>query len=77
MSPTEISHISPWGIWLLFKDQEYFLSYKDFPWFKRASVEQIHRIELQGRIHLHWPDLDVDLDLDRIREPSKYPLIAR
>lgn len=76
-SEPEISHISPRGIWLLFKDQEYFLNFKEFPWFKRATIEQIHHVERQGRENLHWPDLDIDLDLDRIREPSKYPLISR
>ena len=24
-----------------------------------------------------WPELDVDLDLDRIAHPEKYPLIAK
>jgi hypothetical protein len=73
----EISHISRWGIWLLFDDQEFYLNFKEFPWFKAATINQIHNVERHGMQHLHWPDLDVDLDLDRIREPEKFPLVAR
>lgn len=77
ISRPEITHISARGIWLLFGDNEYFLNFKDFPWFQRATVEQIHRVEHHGRGHFHWPDLDVDLDLDRIREPGKFPLVSK
>lgn len=76
-SKPEVTHISPWGIWLLFGDNEFFLSFKEFPWFRVATVAQIHKVERQGREHLHWPDLDIDLDLDRIREPEKFPLMSR
>ena len=27
--------------------------------------------------HFHWPDLDVDLDIDRIQHPERYPLVAK
>jgi len=30
---------------------------------------------VQGLGILHWPDLDIDLDLNRIRNPEKYPLV--
>lgn len=76
-STPEVSHISLWGIWVLFENKEFFLNYKDFPWFRSATVGQIHNVKREGRQHLNWPDLDVDLDLDRIREPEKYPLVAR
>jgi hypothetical protein len=76
-SAPEISHISLWGVWVLFEDNEYFLNYKEFPWFRSARVEQIHHVKREGRRHLHWPDLDIDLDLDRIREPEKFPLVTR
>jgi hypothetical protein len=76
-SKPEITHISPWGIWLLFGDTEFFLSFKQFPWFQNATIAQIQHLEQQGPEHLYWPELDVDLDLDRIREPEKFPLLAR
>ncbi len=28
-------------------------------------------------VHVYWPELDVDLDLDRILHPEKDPLVAK
>ena len=47
------------------------------PWFRRAALEQVFRVELLHGEHLYWPDLDVDLDLDRIEHPERYPLVAQ
>jgi hypothetical protein len=27
--------------------------------------------------HLHWPDLDVDLEIDNLENPEKYPLKSK
>jgi hypothetical protein len=27
--------------------------------------------------HLRWPDLDVDLAVESIRDPEKFPLVSR
>jgi hypothetical protein len=27
--------------------------------------------------HLCWPDLDIDLAVDSIRDPERFPLVAR
>ncbi len=70
----EIQNISEFGIWLLADEQEYFLSYKDFPWFKKASIQQIYNFDFVHGKHLYWPDLDVDLSLESIRTPEKFPL---
>lgn len=58
-------------------EKEYFLDFDHFPWFRRASVEQLFRVELLHAEHLYWPELDVDLDLDRIENPDNYPLVAK
>jgi hypothetical protein len=34
-------------------------------------------VEFSHGRHLYWPDLDVDLDLERIEHPEKFPLVAR
>ena len=72
----EVVNISARGLWLFDESsgQEHFLSYTDFPWFTNATVAQISNIQRQGATILHWPDLDVDLDLDCIRHPERYPL---
>src|SRR5436305_11791851 len=33
----------------------------DFPWFRRAPVAAILRLERPARGHIRWPELDVDL----------------
>jgi hypothetical protein len=71
----EVLNISRHGIWLYVKGKEYFLPYKEYPWFKEAKVSEIYNLELVHGFHLHWPDLDVDLELESLENPEKYPLV--
>ena len=72
-SKVEILNISRDGIWLLVKPKEYFLPYKDFPWFEDAKISQICNVSLL-RHHLRWEDLDVDLELESLKNLEHYPL---
>ena len=74
ISDVEVSGISPNGIWLFVQGREYFLSYAEYPWFAKATVTQIHHVKLLHGVHLHWPELDVDLELAALACPSLYPL---
>ena len=76
-SAVEVLNVSPHGFWLLVKGRELFLAYDEFPWFRNATVGQLFNVELHHGEHLYWPELDVDLDLDRIAHPEKYPLVAK
>ena len=73
----EVTNIDRFGFWLLVADREYFLPYTDFPWFRGATVDQILDVQILHRNHLHWPQLDVDLCLDSLAEPSAFPLVYR
>jgi len=75
-SQVEITHISQHGIWLLCHNTEYFLPYEQFPWFQKATIEQIHKVELQSKEHLYWEELDIDLSLSIIEEPEKFSLVS-
>lgn len=75
--PIEVSNISAHGVWILVDDRELFLPYEEFPWFKDATVTAILNVERPQPHHLYWPDLDVDLTIDSIEHPEKYPLRAR
>jgi hypothetical protein len=75
ISKVEIQGISNHGIWLYAGGGEYFLSYKSYPWLLNATVEQIYNVEFLFGFHLRWPDLDVDLELDALKHPEKYPLV--
>jgi len=76
-SEIEVLNISNHGIWLYLNSKEYFLSYKQFPWFKEAKVKEIYNVQLLHESHLFWPDLDIDLDVESIENPEKYPNIYK
>jgi Protein of unknown function (DUF2442) len=73
----EVLNVSPHGFWLLIAGREYFLDFTQFPWFRKATLDQLFTVELHHGDHLFWPLLDVDLDLDRIEHPERYPLVAK
>lgn len=69
-----VENISPRGIWIFVKDKEYFLSYRDYPYFQDQSIKSIQNVKLFHGFHLYWKDLDVDLEIDNLENPDKYPL---
>jgi hypothetical protein len=69
--------VSPHGFWLFVGEQEVFVSFKDFPWFKDASIGQITHVERPSAHHLYWPDLDIDLAVESLTHPEEYPLISQ
>jgi len=70
----EVTHISSHGIWILAENDEMFLDYENFPWFKDASVKQILNVQEPSPNHFYWPDLDVDLSTDIIKNPERFPI---
>jgi hypothetical protein len=69
-----VENITPFGIWLFVKDKEYFLNYTDYPYFKDQTIGSILNVQLLHGYHLYWPELDVDLEIDNLENPEKYPL---
>ena len=76
-SAVEVTNISNHGVWLLAHNRELFMSYEDFPWFKDQIVKSIINVEEQSPDHFYWPDLDVDLTVEIIEHPERFPLKAR
>lgn len=74
-SASEVTDISPFGIWILHRGKEYFLAYEEFPWFREAPISRVFAVVDEGQDHLRWPALDVDLSLNSIRDPGAYPLV--
>ena len=75
-SRVAVTDISPDGIWLLVSDEELFMPFSTFPWFKKATVEHILNVVEEASDSYYWPDLDIDLSLNSIRNPNDYPLRA-
>ncbi len=74
-SDVEVTNVSKNGLWLLLNGVEHFLPFEAFPWFRDATIAQIVAVELPSPHHLHWPSLDVDLAVESIQHPEKYPLV--
>jgi hypothetical protein len=71
---TEVTNISSHGLWILSNNKEFFLSYEDFPWFKDKTINDITEVESFGENHIYWGKLDIDLSLEIIEHPERFPL---
>ena len=76
-SGTEVTHVSSHGVWLLVDGRELFLSYDEFPWFKDAPIGKIINVEKAAPGHIRWPELDVDVAIESVDHPERFPLKAR
>ena len=76
-SAAEVSHISTHGVWVLVGEIEFHLGFDDYPWFRDARISEIQSVELLYGTHLRWESLDVDIELDSLKTPERYPLIYR
>ncbi len=75
-SVVEVTSISTHGIWLFADQKELFMPYEEFPWFKDQPVKNIIHVEEQSKGHFYWPEMDVDLFLESIQHPERFPLKA-
>jgi hypothetical protein len=69
----EVTNITKHGLWLLTKDHELFISFKEFPQFQDASVSKVMKVEQPNLNVLHWPDLGIDLAVESVR---CFPLVS-
>lgn len=76
-SGAEVQGVLKEGVWLLVRGQEYFLPFAQYPWFKNARLSAIQRVKLLHGRHLYWPELDVDLAVESLEHPERYPLTSR
>ena|SRR6266571_3210296 len=75
--PAEVTNISRHGLWLFVGERELFVPFTEFPWFREASVREITNVQLPSAHHLYWPDLDIDLSVESIEHPERFPLVSR
>jgi hypothetical protein len=73
----EVTNVSRFCIWMLIDDEELALPYSEFPWLKAATIEQVINVRRPTADHLYWPELDVDLSVESIRNPERFPLRAK
>jgi len=73
----EVTNVSRHGFWLLIGERELFVSFSQFPWFAQASIGHLVDVTMPHPGHLYWPQLDVDLAVESIEYPERYPLVSR
>lgn len=73
----EVTNVSTHCLWLLLGDEELAVPFSEFPWFKKATIEQLSDVQRPTPDHLYWPQLDVDLSVESIRRPENFPLASR
>lgn len=73
----EVANVTPHGFWLFIGEREVFLPFREFPWFRDASIGALSNVQLPSPHHLYWPELDIDLAVDSIDHPDQYPLVSR
>ena len=74
---SEITNISPFGFWILIKDNEYFIDFKQYPVFYNARISEINDFSTDVSGNFHWESLDVDIEKDAIEHPENYPLVYK
>lgn len=65
------------GLMLTVNGNDYFLSYNRVPWMRDATIADALNVRMSGRNAIEWPNLDVDLEIDSLQHPERYPLIMR
>ena len=73
----EVTNISRHGFWILLEEREIFVPFVGFPWFRDAAVGDLVDVTVPHPGHLYWPRLDVDLAVESIEHPERYPLVSR
>ena len=76
-SVAEVTHVSKHGFWLFLNGEELLVPFEQFPWFKKATIEQLSDVQWPTPNHLYWPQLDADLSVESIRDPSAFPLMSK
>ena len=63
------------GMMLTVNGEDFFVSYNRVPWLKEAKVADVLNVQMCSNDAIEWPALDIDLEIDSLRHPEKYPNI--
>lgn len=73
----EVLGLTPHALWLLVAGKEYMLDFVRFPWFRTATIADVCDLTVEHGYHLHWTRLDVDLHIDSLDHPERFPLVSK
>lgn len=69
--------INAQGIMLSVLGRDYFLSYNRIPWMQDAPLRSILNVQMSGPDSIEWPELDIDLEIESLQHPERYPLVIK
>lgn len=72
----EVLGLTPHALWISVGGLEHMLDYVRFPWFREATIADVLQVEARFD-HLFWPTLDVDLHVDSLSNPERFPRVAK
>jgi hypothetical protein len=75
--PVSIGASTARGFWLVLGAGKAFVSFKAFPWFRAFTPSELANVRRPWADHIRWPAFDIDLHLDAIVHPERYPLIEK
>lgn len=73
----DVLMINDRGIMISVMGQDYFLSYNRVPWMRDATINEVLDVRMNGKNAIVWPKLEVDLEVDSLRHPERYPLLIK
>lgn len=72
----EVTRVSKNGFWVSLPEEEVYLPFDHFPWFRDAPVGKLLNVQHPSAHHLWWPELDIDLELESISYPEPASPVA-
>ena len=65
------------GVMISVMGQDYFLSYNRVPWMRNATINEVLDVRMNGKNSIEWPKLDIDLEVESLRHPERFPLLIK
>ncbi len=65
------------GLMLSVLGNDYFVSYNRLPWMRDARISDVLNVQMLGKTAIEWPALDIDLEIDSLQHPERYPLVMK
>lgn len=69
--------INAQGIMLSVQGNDFFISYNRMPWLRNARISDVLNVRMSGRSAIEWETLGVDLEIESLKHPERYPLIMK
>ena len=67
----EVVKLAPDFIEVKYRDKTYQLDFEHYPWFRYCTLDELFNVH-GSACGLHWPDADIDLEVDFIDNPPEH-----